>query len=84
MGSAWSDQIVDAVSDAGTRTVVTGYAPVGSVADQLAALNLRGADITLHQVRRDYDTLAWPYATKGFFGLKKKIPHILRELGFAV
>lgn len=69
MGSAWSDQIVDAVSAAGTKTVVTGYAPVGSVADQLAALNLRGADITLHQIRRAYDTLAWPYATKGFFGL---------------
>jgi len=68
---------------AGTRHVVTGYAPVGPVAEQLVALNLREAGMTLHQVRRDYDTLAWPYATKGFFGLKKKIPHVLRALGFA-
>lgn len=81
--SAWSDQIIEAALAAGTRHVVTGYAPVGPVAEQLVALNLREAGMTLHQVRRDYDTLAWPYATKGFFGLKKKIPHVLRALGFA-
>jgi len=81
--SDWSGQIIDAASVAETKTVVTGFAPVGPVADQLAELNLRDAGITLHQVRRDYDTLAWPYATKGFFGLKKKIPHVLRALGFA-
>ena len=80
----WRDQIIEAAMAAGTNTVVTGYAPVGPVADQLAALNLPEAGITLHHIRRDYDTLAWPHATKGFFGLKKKIPHILRELGFAV
>jgi len=36
--------------------------------------------ITLHEVRRVYDDLTWPHASRGFFNLKKKIPDILEEL----
>ena len=80
----WTDEIIKAAEAAGVKTVVTGYAPVGPIASKLSDLKLGDAGITLCQTRRAYDSLAWPYATKGFFGLKKKIPLILRELGFAV
>ncbi|MEM8970519.1 MAG: FAD-binding domain-containing protein [Pseudomonadota bacterium] len=81
----WSISILDAAKAAGVSTVVTSYAPVGPVASRLkaAAPVLRDAQITLKQVRRSYDDLAWPHATKGFFALKQKIPQVLQGLGLA-
>lgn len=63
--------------------IVTAYAPVGPIADRLAALTLALSQegIEMVQIRRVEDTSAWPYATKGFFGLKDKIPHLIRTLG---
>jgi deoxyribodipyrimidine photo-lyase len=63
--------------------VVTTYAPVGPTADQKAALQkaLAQDGVTLLQVRRRYDTLSWPHATKGFFAMKEKIPAVLSKLG---
>lgn len=82
---SWAQQIIAAAKAAGTRTVVTAYAPIGPVATHVAHSRpaLKDAGITLHQTRRRYDDLAWPHATKGFFALKKKIPQILRDLGLA-
>lgn len=77
----WGERIIAAAQAAGTQTVVTGYAPVGPVASVLLKAKLGDAGITLHQIRRDYDSLVWPHATKGFFGLKKKIPRILKDTG---
>jgi deoxyribodipyrimidine photo-lyase len=81
----WAGAILTAAENAGTRDVVTAYLPVGPVADRMAdtARQLREAGVTLHRVRRPYDSVAWPHATRGFFGLKKKIPQILQELGLS-
>ena len=78
-------QIIEAANQAQTDTVVTSYAPVGPVASHLqrAKGTLQEAGIDLRQIRRGYDDLAWPYATKGFFGLKKKIPRVLADLGLS-
>ncbi len=78
----WSPAIIEAAAAAGTRTVVTAYAPVGPVAQRLATAGpaLDAAGIRLQRIRRPYDDLAWPHATKGFFALKQKIPHVLRGL----
>ena len=59
--------------------IVTAYAPVGPVATQLARLRpeLATQGVTLHQVRRDWDSHAWPHATKGFFAFKERIPELL-------
>ena len=64
------------------RIIVTGYAPVGPNSERLSAAKraLDDAGLTLIQIRRRYDTLAWPHASKGYFGLKAKIPFILSEL----
>ncbi|MEO0622488.1 MAG: FAD-binding domain-containing protein [Pseudomonadota bacterium] len=78
----WAEAIIAAADAAGTQTVVTAYAPVGPVASRLTEAQpaLETAGIRLHQIRRRYDDLAWPHATKGFFALKQKIPSVLRDL----
>jgi deoxyribodipyrimidine photo-lyase len=65
------------------ETVVTAYAPVGPVAACLAEITplLQTRGIRLVQIRRAFDTLAWPHGTRGFFAMKEKIPAMLGELG---
>ena len=48
--------------------VVTAWAPVGPSADALP---------DCLRIRRSWDSLTWPHATRGFFQVKKAIPHIL-------
>jgi deoxyribodipyrimidine photo-lyase len=66
----------------GIDTVVTPYVPVGPTATALAGIakHLQSKGIKLIEVRRDFDTLAWPHGTRGFFGMKDKIPSVLRNL----
>lgn len=54
------------------RPVVTAWAPVGPSADALPPGCTR--------VRRPWDELAWPRATRGYFQVKAAIPSILREV----
>lgn len=79
----WAKPLIKAAKDTGVTSIVTAYAPVGPVADRLRSARpaLLEAGLSLHQIRRSYDDIVWPHATKGFFGLKKKIPHILEGLG---
>jgi deoxyribodipyrimidine photo-lyase len=64
------------------ETVAVAYAPVGPEADALLAIEVALAEhgIKFIRVRRSYDTLVWPHATKGFFGLKEKLPLVLEKL----
>ena len=80
---AWAPVLLDAAQKAGVRTIVTAYAPTGPVRARLdrAAPELMASGVALLRLRRPYDTVAWPYAKAGFFGLKKKIPAILHTLG---
>lgn len=59
----------------GLEQVVTGEAAVGPEADRLAALAAAGIPIV--QVRRRWDDVAWPLASKGFFAFKAAIPKLL-------
>jgi deoxyribodipyrimidine photo-lyase len=69
--------------DLGCRQIVTGFAPVGPIADRLMALRLdaerEGLPITEHQ--RAWDVEAWPHCRKGFFALKEKIPMLMSSNG---
>lgn len=67
----------DALSD-----IVMPHAPAGHTADAIAAIKpeLTEAGINLRVRVRDWDTLTWPWATAGFFKVKKKIPRILDGL----
>jgi len=79
------EALIAAANAAGVRRIVTPYAPVGPVADQLTRLTplLAREGVTLAQVRRDWDSAFWPHAKKGFFAFKERIPALLRQSGLA-
>jgi deoxyribodipyrimidine photo-lyase len=64
------------------QKLVTPYASVGPVAEQLSILTigLRTRGIELVQVRREFDSAAWPHSSKGFFAMKERIPFLIEEL----
>jgi deoxyribodipyrimidine photo-lyase len=76
-----SEQVIASAHFAGVRQVLTAYAPVGPMADDLAQMgkDLKAAGITLCPVRRQWDEDFWPHATKGFFPFKEQIPAILQK-----
>ncbi|NVO27689.1 DNA photolyase [Donghicola sp. C2-DW-16] len=79
--------VADWAASLGARQVATLYAPVGPVADDLAAINqaLKAKGIPLIRLRNPYDSRAWPHATNGFFRFKEKIPALLGAMrGFEV
>ena len=66
----------------GLDTVVVPYAPVGPVHERLGRLRpvLEAEGIALVTVRRRWDGVAWPHASRGFFPFREKIPGLVREL----
>lgn len=75
-------RLIAACEAADVKHIVTAYAPVGPVAQVLAEIEseLNFAGITLTQILRSWDRFTWPYANRGFFKVKKKIPKILADL----
>lgn len=67
----------------GATRIVAPFAPVGPVATAIVALReaLAARGIALDEIGRAYDATVWPYATRGFFNLKDKIPNVLATLG---
>jgi deoxyribodipyrimidine photo-lyase len=61
--------------------IVTAYAPQGPVSERLAAARrkLEPAGLRLVEVRRAWDEMAWPHATKGFFQFRDVIPQLVRS-----
>ena len=56
------------------QTVVTGYAPIGpgrTAVNQVTA-ELAGEGISLVQIRRAWDSAAWPEARRGYFAFREK------------
>ncbi|NOD31902.1 DNA photolyase [Ruegeria atlantica] len=81
----WCGTLIEAARNAGVTTIATAYAPVGPTRSRLdrAEPVLRDADLSLNRIMRPYDALTWPHAKAGFFGLRKKIPSLLRQLNLA-
>ena len=79
----WCVELKDWCARHQINTVVTAYPPVGEVADRLgiARDELERHGIKLRYQVRKLDRLSWPYATAGFFKLKKRIPSLLDQLG---
>ena len=78
-----AERLIETARTAGVELVLAPEAPVGPVADALAAIEpaLNGAGLKLRRVRRDWDDAAWPHATRGFFPFKNKIPELLTRAG---
>jgi deoxyribodipyrimidine photo-lyase len=74
--------VADAAAAAGARAVVMPWAPVGWTAQVLAPLGqaLATRGIALHVVRRDWDSLCWPLATRGYFAFRENIPRLCAQL----
>jgi hypothetical protein len=68
------------------RTVVTTEAPVGPLADGLQCLTreLLADGIEIVPLRRQWDDLAWPHATHGFFRFREQIPELIVGNGLGV
>ncbi|BDG71361.1 FAD-binding domain-containing protein [Roseomonas fluvialis] len=77
-----SADVVAFASGCGARRVVTPHAPVGWTAGALAPLRaaLETQGIALHGLRRDWDSLCWPHATRGFFAFRENIPRVCAAL----
>ena len=67
----------------GLEQVVTPHAPVGPVAQTLHQASTLQDMPPIVALMRDYDRIAWPHATRGFFPFKKHIPDFIRTLGLS-
>lgn len=67
------EEVLGFAASHGAARIVTPWAPVGWTADALAGLPLL-------RVRRDWDSLCWPRATKGFFAFREHIPDLTEAL----
>ena len=78
----WAPALIAACEQNGVKNIVTAYLPVGPSAQALAKAEpeLKRAGIVVSQIIRPWDSLIWPYANRGFFKVKKKIPKILQDL----
>lgn len=65
----------------GVRDIATCFAPVGPHASRLQEFEQALAPHGIRLVRklRDWDARCWPHAGAGFFGMRARIPAILRE-----
>jgi len=59
--------------------IVFAYASTGSNASFIRNLNKRSLNVV--QISKEYDQIAWPHATHGFFRFKEKIPALINGLG---
>lgn len=76
-------EIVTWAREAQLQHLAMAYQPIGPLSQTLNALSSKLSDIGihLHVVRRAYDDLVWPHATRGFFKVKDKIPRLIAQLG---
>ncbi|MFP7833895.1 FAD-binding domain-containing protein [Marisediminicola sp. LYQ134] len=73
------DDLDEWMRRADVSTIVTPVAPVGPASEMLDAIERELPDgVRLVRVRREWDTLAWPHARRGFFPFRERIPELLR------
>ncbi|MEM0900375.1 MAG: FAD-binding domain-containing protein [Pseudomonadota bacterium] len=80
------EEVVVDVTKSGAEIVIAPYTPVGHARQQIMKLAnaLSQERMEFFEVRRDWDTRAWPNSTKGFFPFKEKIPNLLLDAGFDI
>ena len=77
---ATAQDIADWARAHGLAQIALPYAPTGPVADTIAPLARIAPDLTITQIRSDWDSACWPHATHGFFRFKKHIPTMMDRL----
>ena len=76
------DSLVDALTGAGTKQIITPYMTQGPLYDLMtnAKKQLDRQDVQITELKREWDKLVWPHAKAGFFRVKKQIPSVLSAL----
>jgi deoxyribodipyrimidine photo-lyase len=80
VGTGISD-VLEWASSERLDAVAVPYAPVGPVQERMLALEaaLASESVALVPVRRTWDGLAWPHASRGFFPFRERIPGLVRQ-----
>lgn len=81
--AAWVDDLDTAAALAEAQSceqLVTGYAPVGPIADDLARCRA-ATRLRIAEHRRAWDERAWPHCGKGYYALARRIPDLLAAAG---
>ena len=75
--------LIDWVTSKKIKNLIIPYETVGSqILNKKEYLNiLRPIDVKCHFYLRDWDKVSFPFANKGFFPFKKKIPELLIKNG---
>lgn len=83
VSASLSEQLIAFASDIGVSKLIIAQTPIGWSRQEVDTITERLAQnqISLIELRRDWDAAFWPHATKGFFKLKKAIPRVLTDLG---
>jgi deoxyribodipyrimidine photo-lyase len=76
------DEVEDWYRENKIEQIVVAYAAIGPNASFIRNLNKRGLNVV--QISKEYDQIAWPNATHGFFRFKEKIPALINELGLII
>ncbi|KQS14927.1 DNA photolyase [Curtobacterium sp. Leaf183] len=81
LDSAAPSAVVKWAAAEGLDSVVVPYAPVGPVHERLEVLRARldSEGIGLVTIRRRWDGRAWPYASRGFFPFRERIPGLIDQ-----
>jgi deoxyribodipyrimidine photo-lyase len=76
-------QQLDGHREFSSAPIVHAWLAVGPTRDALAQpmKQLRDQGVVIQAVLNEWDQLAWPHATKGFFQFRTRIPELLNELG---
>jgi deoxyribodipyrimidine photo-lyase len=76
-------QQLDGHREFAVAPIVHAWIAVGPTRDALTqpVKQLRDQGVVLQAVHNEWDQLAWPHATKGFFQFRTRIPALLNELG---
>ena len=80
LGAVDASAVTDWARSEALDTVLVPYAPVGPAQERLEGLRsaLASDGVGLVTVRRPWDSRAWPFASRGFFPFREKIPQLLR------
>ncbi len=75
--------IIAAANKAGATRIALPFMPIGPVRDAFSTMkpHFDAANLRATEIGRAFDAAVWPYATRGFFNLKDKIPSVLTTLG---
>ena len=78
----WASELLSVCNKQGVHNILMRYAPTGPTADAIkkAVPLLKENQIEISCILREWDKEIWPFANKGFFKVKKKIPKILESL----